>query len=46
MKDNITLASASADKLIELWDIELGELITFLKGHTGGINSISILDDI
>jgi WD40 repeat protein len=39
--DGRTLASASPDKVIQLWDAETGELHRTLKGHSGEIYSVA-----
>ncbi|MBG1259790.1 NACHT and WD repeat domain-containing protein, partial [Nostoc commune] len=43
--DGKTLASASADKTVKLWDAATGRVIRTLKGHTNSVNSISFSDD-
>lgn len=35
------VGKAAADKTIKLWDIETGELIRTLEGHTAGISDIA-----
>jgi predicted NACHT family NTPase len=42
--DGTTLASASFDKTVKLWDIRTGECIKTLQGH-GRVNSVSISPD-
>ena len=39
--DGKYIVSASKDSLIKVWDIETGELIKELNGHTNGVCSIS-----
>jgi WD40 repeat protein len=39
--DGSRLASASADRMIRLWDGRTGYHIITLKGHTGSVNSVS-----
>ena len=36
-----SVAKAAADKTIKLWDIEAGELIKTLEGHSEGISDIA-----
>ena len=43
--DGQTLASASEDKTIRLWDTHTGELITLLIGHTQPVNGIAFSPD-
>jgi predicted NACHT family NTPase len=42
--DGITLASASFDKTVKLWDIRTGECLKTFQGH-GRVNSVSISPD-
>ncbi|MGB3267583.1 MAG: NACHT domain-containing protein [Microcoleus sp.] len=42
--DGTTLASASFDKTVKLWDIRTGECLKTLQGH-GRVNSVSISPD-
>ena len=39
--DGRTLASGSYDHRIIIWDVETGEAVTTLKGHTGGVSSVA-----
>ncbi len=43
LKDGNTLASASQDKTIKLWNIKTGKLIKTLEGHTDCVNSLALL---
>ena len=43
--DGTTLASASADSLIRLWDTQTGELVKILTGHTSSVLSIAYSPD-
>jgi WD40 repeat protein len=43
--DSKTLASASSDKAVRLWNIETGEKKAILRGHAGGINSVCFSPD-
>lgn len=36
-----TLFSASTDKTVALWDVEVGTRIKKMKGHTGFVNTCS-----
>lgn len=40
-----TLVSGSRDRTIKLWNLETGELIRTLNGHTGAIYSIALSSD-
>src|SRR3954452_12808884 len=39
--DGKTLASASSDKTIKLWDVATGKQRATLKGHTDGVSSVA-----
>ncbi|AVH63490.1 nSTAND1 domain-containing NTPase [Nostoc sp. 'Peltigera membranacea cyanobiont' N6] len=43
--DGKTLASASSDKTVKLWDRDSGQVIKTLKGHTGIVHSVSFSPD-
>jgi WD40 repeat protein/serine/threonine protein kinase len=43
--DGRTLASASSDKTVRLWDITTGEMKTVFKGHTEGVASVAFSPD-
>ncbi|WP_459178365.1 WD40 repeat domain-containing protein, partial [Dulcicalothrix desertica] len=43
--DGKTLASASADKTIKLWNISTGKLISTLSGHTSTVFSVAFSPD-
>jgi WD40 repeat protein len=36
---------ASADRCLRLWDLESGQLLWMLKGHTDAINSVAMTPD-
>lgn len=44
-RDNNTLASASLDRSIILWDLRTGEPIQHFKGHSRGVSSLCFLND-
>ena len=44
-QDNNTLASASLDRSIILWDLRKGEPIQHLEGHSRGVTSLCFLND-
>ena len=39
------LATASTDKLIKIWDLESGELLFTLKGHTKSVSCVTFIDE-
>src|SRR5262245_36270824 len=43
--DGNTLASASGDKTIKLWDVQTGKERATLQGHTGGVRSVAFSPD-
>ncbi len=43
--DGHTLASASADQTVKMWDAVTGQLIRTLKGHTGPVSSVEFSPD-
>ena len=43
--DGRTIASASEDGEIRLWDAFSGKLITILEGHADGVNSVAFSPD-
>ena len=43
--DGETLASGSADDLVQLWRVSSGELLNSLEGHTGTVNSVAFSAD-
>uniref|UniRef100_UPI0016896B77 WD40 repeat domain-containing protein n=2 Tax=unclassified Calothrix TaxID=2619626 RepID=UPI0016896B77 len=43
--DSKTVASASRDKTVKLWDLNTGREIQTLKGHTQVVNSVSFSPD-
>eukprot|EP01135_Chromosphaera_perkinsii_P003415 Nk52_evm39s242 gene=Nk52_evmTU39s242 len=38
--------SASSDKIVKVWNLNTGKCFRTLEGHAGGINSISMFDNI
>ena len=38
-----TIASATVDAAIRIWDINIGSLVKILPGHKGSINSLAVL---
>lgn len=43
--DSLTLASAGADRLVRIWDVETGRLLRSLRGHTHDIRQILFTAD-
>jgi eukaryotic-like serine/threonine-protein kinase len=43
--DGQTLASASEDKTVRLWDAKSGQELRVLKGHTSGVSSVNFSPD-
>src|SRR5436190_804834 len=43
--DGKTLASASSDKTIKLWDVATGKQRATLNGHTDGVSSVAFSSD-
>jgi WD40 repeat protein len=43
--DGKTLASASSDKTVKLWDVSSGRVIKTIPGHTGMVTSVSFSPD-
>jgi WD40 repeat protein len=43
--DGKTLASASWDQTIKLWDVQTGKELATLKGHTGWVTSVAFSPD-
>src|SRR5436305_754191 len=43
--DGKTLASASSDKTIKLWDVATGKEQATLNGHTDGVSSVAFSPD-
>ncbi|NER52581.1 MAG: WD40 repeat domain-containing protein [Symploca sp. SIO1A3] len=43
--DGATLASASDDKTVKLWNVQDGSLLTTLTGHSGWVNAIAYSPD-
>ena len=43
--DGQTLATASDDRTVRLWDADTGKLRRTLKGHTGPVNSVAFSSD-
>jgi WD40 repeat protein len=43
--DGTMLASGHGDHNIRLWDVETGEIIHILKGHTGNVDSVAFSPD-
>lgn len=44
-QDDTTIASASLDKEVRLWNIETGQPIRTFKGHSRGVTSVRFLAD-
>lgn len=45
LQDNITLASASFDKSIILWNIKLGVQLAVMNGHKSYVNKLLLYAD-
>src|SRR5262249_14998140 len=43
--DGKTIATASQDKTVKVWDPEKGKLLSTLRGHMAWVNSICFSDD-
>jgi WD40 repeat protein len=43
--DGKTLASASGDNMVKLWDVVTGKELNTLKGHQDGVSSVSFFPD-
>ena len=43
--DGTRIASASWDKSIKLWDVQTGEELSTLNGHTGSVRDVSFSPD-
>ena len=45
LKDGFTMASASGDKTIKVWNFETGVLIKTLEGHADEVTALALLED-
>jgi WD40 repeat protein/tRNA A-37 threonylcarbamoyl transferase component Bud32 len=43
--DNLVLASASADKTVQVWNVATGKQWVPLKGHAGAVNAVAFSPD-
>ena len=43
---NELLISGSSDKTIKIWNLNSGECVKTLQGHTNEINSIQLISDV
>ena len=43
--DGSRAISVSNDRTLKLWDLETGEHIRTLEGHTGGVNAVAVTND-
>ncbi|MBW4644006.1 MAG: ribosome assembly protein 4 [Goleter apudmare HA4340-LM2] len=43
--DGLTLASASSDKTIKIWDVATGQTLKTLKGHNNSVTSVAFSPD-
>jgi WD40 repeat protein len=43
--DDTQFCSSGGDKTIRFWDTRSGKCVHVLKGHSGGVTGLSIVDD-
>ena len=43
--DGRRVVSGSLDKTLKVWDVETGECVTTLKGHSGCVNGVAVFPD-